>query len=70
MDIRLRRNLFVLLVWAVLAAPAGAAEKSAASAVGKTGLPTQPWFRESSLDLRRDLAGTVKIGRLLAVVWE
>ncbi len=33
-------------------------------------MPTQAWFRETSLDMRRDLEETVREGKILAVVWE
>ena len=50
--------------------PAAAKQPVTPPVPGESGMPTQVWFKTSSLDLRRDLEETVRAGKILAIVWE
>jgi thioredoxin-related protein len=53
------------------AEPARAAEaKRVEPVISDDGLHTQPWFLNSFLDLREDLAETKAAGKRLAIIWE
>ncbi|CAA7613397.1 thioredoxin family protein [Magnetospirillum sp. UT-4] len=62
---------FVLALAALLLAalPAAAAEKYQAK-LGDDGLHKQPWFVNSFLDLKEDLADATKAKKRLAIIWE
>lgn len=76
-DKRLPRTMFAALLAALLsialAQPslaAGEGPTLPAAAVGEDGLHSQPWFHESFLDLREDLADAHAAGKRLMIVWE
>jgi thioredoxin-related protein len=61
-----------LLVFIAVGATNAFASSKVASSLVKTshGLYIQPWFKQSSGDLRQDMAAAQKEGKTLAVFWE
>ena len=65
------RALFqALLVVALCQAPVAAQEAVPPAVLGPDGLWQEDWFRESTGDLRSDLALAAAEGRFLAIFWE
>lgn len=54
----------------LLAAIMPAAAEPYAAKLGDDGLYTQPWFLNSFLDLKEDLADATKAGKRFAIIWE
>jgi len=62
--------LFALLVafGMMFATPASA--ELPAPKMGADGMYTEPWFKASTMDMRKDLAAAKANGKMLAVIWE
>ncbi len=68
-----RRLIGVPVALALLVAASGATlaqGKSYAPVLGEDGLYHQPWFLNSFLDLKEELAETTEAGKRLAIIWE
>lgn len=69
-----RPRLFLFLLTALFSLHNSLASESSAGSikveVGDDGLHKQPWFLESFLDLREDLAEAQASGKRFAVIWE
>ncbi len=55
---------------ALITRPASAQESRIAAILGDDGLYHQPWFLNSFLDLKDDLAEAAEAGKRFALIWE
>jgi len=69
---RLLTGLFVLFLGFSFVSPATSSEnkKLPEAEVNEEGLHVQPWFHESFLDLREDMAEAKAAGKQLVIMWE
>jgi len=65
-----RRSLQVSSALLICPFPTLARAQTAEPRVGDDGLHIQPWFSQSFLDLKEDLAEAVSTGRRLVIFWE
>jgi len=69
---RLVTGLFVLFLGFSIATPAISSEPKLLpeSEVNEEGMHVQPWFTDSFLDLREDMADAKEAGKQLVIMWE
>ncbi len=66
----LLRRFFPAVAMAVFFALFASGTAGAEPGLDKNGLHTQPWFKATSGDLRRDLAAAQSEGKILVLLWE
>lgn len=62
--------LFALLVTFGLMFAIPASAELPAPKIGADGMYTEPWFKASTLDMRKDVAAARADGKMLAIIWE